>query len=326
MTNSNSNPNRKPSAATIKKIKEMKSEAKIAALREAGVNVDNLFSFSLANGDDHLLRQVDGQLREVADDDPVFAAIMGGGTVNNPNLFRRWVMAQVFHMLATGSFTKALQAKGYRYEWKMLVEELRVQRRMWENADRENFMQRNRFFNKDVAAEIAQSYIKAFTQHVFKLPRRKCKGEDYVRIGKRNVFWKEIKSEIIREMEVQACQIKNAENPADLFFRVKYFFICISQLWLDNEMSMDAKFKDAYKGAGAYFTMRNLILFHDALFCDSMGYMSVEASLAYLEEKSVLYRNEGWRLFGLMKELIADNGISVVAKINAWTFNKAHQK
>ena len=104
--------------------RNMKAEAKIEALRAAGVNVDNLFSMKGSNGQETIARLVNGNLEIVKDNDPIFAAILNGGTVPNSQLFRRWVMAQVFHMLATGDFVGTLQKKGYAYQWKMMLDEI----------------------------------------------------------------------------------------------------------------------------------------------------------------------------------------------------------
>lgn len=61
-------------------------------------------------------------------------------------------MAQVFHMMIetdykTGQpigFTAALRRKGYKYQWEMVVEELRVQARL-NVTDPENFTDENLF-------------------------------------------------------------------------------------------------------------------------------------------------------------------------------------
>lgn len=108
------------------------AEAKIEALRNAGVNVANLFSIRGTDGSYEVGRLTDGQFAVVPDDDPIFAAIRASKTIPDRRLFRRWVMAQVFHMMIetdykTGQpigFTAALRRKGYKYQWEMVVEEI----------------------------------------------------------------------------------------------------------------------------------------------------------------------------------------------------------
>lgn len=306
--------------------KEMKAEAKIEALRKAGVNVDNLFSMKGAAGQEIIARLNDGQLTVVPDDDPIFASILGGGTVRNPQLFRRWVMAQVFHMLSGGNFTEALQDKGYNYQWKMLVEELATQAKLEYKGDTENFAQRNLYFNKDRVYLIAVDYIEKLRKHTQLMPRKHCKRVPYIRLKYQNIFVDDIPTKVIQPLMSAAFKIKAAKNAEDLHVYTAAFHDLVKKTWNDYDIPMASEFKDSYKGAGAYFTMRNLILFHGAKFRTAAGNFASESmSIAILEEKAHLYKNEGWRLFGVMKQLIKDNGIDIHRKIAQWR-NKWYSK
>jgi hypothetical protein len=80
-----------------------------------------------------------------------------------------------------------------------------------------------------------------------------------------------------------------------------------------------ARWKDAYKGAGAYFTMQNLLRFHGAKFPkDNDFYMQSRPGLYSLEMAAAHYKDEGWRLFGLMKQMIEENHIDIEAKRKEW--------
>lgn len=299
--------------------RNIKAEAKIEALRAAGVNVENLFSMKGANGQETIARLVNGNLEIVKDDDPIFAAILNGGTVPNSQLFRRWVMAQVFHMLATGNFTKALQKKGYTYQWKMMLDEMEAQAKMWLRSDFENFAQRNRYFNKERVAAIAKDYIDRLNDYIRNLPRKLCKRTPYIRLKGRNIFTEDIVTKIIQPLQLTMYRIKDASDPVELHKQLVNFFNLVKNTWLAYDIPMAAAFKDSYKGAGAYFTMRNLILFHGAKFrADNGRFLSQKQSLAVLESKAEEYKTEGWRLFGVMKKLIDDSHISISRKIAEW--------
>lgn len=301
-----------------KPIKDMKSEAKIEALRNAGVNVDNLFSMKGITGDDTLVRIENGVVTVVADDDPIFAAIMGSGTINNPRLFRRWVMAQVYHMLATGDFVRALQSKGYQYQWKMLVEELRVQAKLFDR-DPENYKERNRFFNKERVVSIAEDYMKKLRKHLEETPTKSCKGMRYVRLKGRNIFVDDISVKVTCPLRECIYRIQASENPWQLYQATMRFYKAIRKVWLSYNTMMAAAFKDSYKGAGAFFTMKNMVLFHGCKFRNDKGrFMSQKDSLNRLYEYAEEYSNEGWRLFGVMKKLIVDNGIDIEKKMAEW--------
>ncbi|MFK2337385.1 hypothetical protein ACIXNI_23440 [Bacteroides fragilis] len=77
---------------------------------------------------------------------------------------------------------------------------------------------------------------------------------------------------------------------------------------------------DAYKGAGAFFTMQNLIRFHGCTAIDDSGRrLDKYQSLAFLSAKAEEYKNgEGWRLLAVLKKMLADNNINIKKKMAAW--------
>lgn len=77
---------------------------------------------------------------------------------------------------------------------------------------------------------------------------------------------------------------------------------------------------DAYKGAGAFFTMQNLIRFHSCTAVNDRGRrLDKYQSLAFLSAKAEEYKNgEGWRLLAVLKKMLADNNINIKKKMAAW--------
>lgn len=304
--------------------KRMNAEEKLEALRNAGVDVDNLFSMKGVNGEETIARLENGSLSVVPDDDPIFAKIFNDGTIPNSQLFRRWVMAQVFHMLATGDFLKALQRKGYGYQWKMLIDELKAQAKMYLRDDRESLAQRRRYFNKESIVLIAKNYVDRLIEHINKLPCQLCKTIPYITLKGKTIFVEDVDKKVITPLRSQIVKIKHSNDPVELLNAVSYFYKLIKKTWLQRDTQMSLVFKDSYKGAGAYFTMRNMILFHGARFYDDNEHPTTQQqSLKILESKAEEYKNEGWRLFGVMKQLISDNGINIEKKIAEWRNNKA---
>lgn len=307
--------------------KRMKASEKLAALAAAGVDVSNLFSMAGLTGKETIARIENGTLVAVPDDDPVFAAIMNNGHIPNNRLFRRWVMAQVFHMMTYKSdkygpngFTAALNAKGFKYSWKMIVDEFRIQSKL-EKKDPENFVERNRWFNKLIALEMCDYYILELNKHIVYLKRERvkyCKGVPYIRLRGRNVFFSDVNSKVFRPLLKTYVSIKKANNATTLYHGVEKFFHEIQRYWYDFSIPVSPAFKDAYKGAGAYFTMKNLILFHKASFKNGCIKLGEKKSMAMLESKAEEYKTEGWRLFGVLKKLIDDNNIDIVKKMREW--------
>ena len=136
-----------------------------------------------ANGGECVASNKDGKLVILDDNDPLFSYIITQGTVPNRRLFRRWVMAQMFHMMSYTSYrskgplgvTTMIHRLGYEYQWKMLLNELYAQMKM-ENKDPESFVERNRWFNINVVIAMANDYIAQLKERVDVLRVKKCKG------------------------------------------------------------------------------------------------------------------------------------------------------
>lgn len=307
----------------------MNASKKIQAMKAAGIDVTNLFAMINAEGVEAIARVENGNMTFISDDDPIVVAIFQRGTVPNRRLFRRWVMAQVFHMLTqkhwkTGEpigFLNALQAKGFRYSWEMLIEEVRVQAKL-EKLDQDNFIQRNRWFNKKVASDMAADYLKQLHEHVEKKKQKckRCKGNPYITLSGTHIFVEDLRKKIFSPLEKCERLIRSSKNTTELYQAVTGFYRIVKGFYSPFDLVMSPAFKDAYKGAGGYFTMRNLIMFHGCTMLSSKGNRLVESSsLRELDKLAETYKNgEGWRMFGAMKELISKNDINIEAKMAEW--------
>lgn len=64
---------------------------------------------------------------------------------------------------------------------------------------------------------------------------------------------------------------------------------------------------DAYKGAGAYFTMKNLILFHECKIHKDYRMLGKEESIEYMKKIAFDDKTTGHDMFVMMMKLIHDN-------------------
>lgn len=302
------------------------------ALNKAGIGTKKYFSMNALDGSECLMTyDEDGRPVPVNEDDPIIKQIIGGGTVPNKNLFRRWVMSQVFRGLSERDykgrligFTKWMERHGYEYQWKMTIDELHAQTKMY-GKDMENFRARNRWFNKDVAAAMAEDFIKQLREVAMKQNIRHCKGAPYIRVQgfDKGVFVEDIYKKLIQPLQAILYTIKHVKTPEGLELAVREFWKqAKGKEWMWSYKQC-ARWKDAYKGAGAYFTMQNLLRFHGAKFPkDNDFYERGKSSLEMLDTAAELYWDEGWRLFGLMKQMIEENGIDIEAKRKQWADEK----
>lgn len=317
--------------------KKTKAQMRLEALKAAGVDVSKYFPL----GDDQLIKIENGAAVPVDMDDATIDAvgkkIVEGGYVNNWKLFRRWVMSQMFHMLRDmekdgKSFNEVLQKKGYEYQWRMLENELYAQVKMSEHGDLDNVGARNRWFNGDVASDMATDYISKLRKYVddnliYNVKRDKdgnekktykhtCKGTPYVRLQNKDIFVSDLEKKVYTPLREIANEMAAVPTYKQLYDAVHKFNKNRKHLeW--NTKQADA-FIDAYKGSGSYYTMRNLIMFHGARFLKGGRKMSEAASLKELESKAKSYDGQGWRMLGVLKQLIKESGIDIQGKINEW--------
>ena len=317
MTGSNAN-------ASAKKGNNAK--ARIDALKAAGVDTSNYFPM----GEDMVIKVVDGVPTQVLDDDPIFQSITKGGYLNHYKLYRRWVMSQMFHILRDmekkdKSFNALIQYRGYEYQWKVVENELYAQMKMEKNSDVQSLSGRARWFNSDSVAMMAEDYVKNLKDYIdgsltYRIDRKgvrkfkyTCKGDPYIRLGGECIFVVDVQKKVFDPLQKIIKAIKNSMTATELYVNVFKFNRQRKSLKWDTKQS-DA-FINAYKGSGSYYTKRNLIMFHGARF---KGAPTQEKSLLFVEGSAKEYIDEGWRMLGVLKQLISDSGISVEGKIREW--------
>lgn len=73
--------------------------------------------------------------------------------------------------------------------------------------------------------------------------------------------------------------------------------------------------KEAFKGSGAYYTVVNLILYHDVRVFDEreLKFLTKNQSLEYVEKELEKYYNERniWKMHYFMKKLLDDNDFDI---------------
>ena len=298
---------------------------RIEALKKAGKDVSNLFAMQGALGGECIASNKNGKLSILDDNDPIFDCIIEQGTVSNRRLYRRWVMGQMFHMMSYSpsrskeplGFTSMIHRLGYSYQWKMLINELHAQMKM-EGKDAANFSDRNRWFNAKVVAAMANDYIVLLKKRVDALKVRNCKGIPYKRISNRNIFVSDLESKLYYPLSVALQRINWAKNASQLYKAAKEFNGM--RIIMPYDTPQSKAWIDAYKGSGAFFTMQNLIRFHDCVaFDDSENRLDKFQSLSFVSAKAEAYKNgQGWRLFAVLKKMLDDNNINIKKKMAEW--------
>lgn len=289
-----------------------------------GINTGKYFTVNLPNGlaknsTITLTINENGEYTVVnanaKENDVILSQIIADGYVRNTKLHRRFVMAQMFHMLNYVSYDGRdrgyndclRRCYGYDYTLKMMLEEARVLGKL-ETRDKETFEERAHFFDRATVAAVLEDYIVELKNYVDKLPVKKCKGVPYKKVKGINIFVADFDKKLYYPVRSYANKIRVAKNYNDVYHILNNFMKTMVKLPYDTKKSK--AWIDAYKGEGAYYTLKNLVMFHDCGIITEPYSVVVRGTDAvdYLNRKLDEYKGEYYRMFALMKKVIADNG------------------
>lgn len=310
-----------------------KREQRMETLKVNGVEVGKYFDVSIPGGGTIRMTLENG-VPVVAQDDPIMNGIIKDGYVRNSKLHRRWVMAQMFKMLdyrrveyrfgapvtVEEGYDACLRNRySYQYQFDMMLEEIRVISKI-EGKDEETFKERTSFFNYDVVARVCEDYMKDLKKYIENLPKHKCKGVPYKRLNGRygDVFEADLQKKVYAPMEwsIRTMRSVYIKNYYELYKELQKFMSLMIKLPYNTKKSK--VWVDAYKGSGAYYTLKNLTMYHGCNITEEKNYLpyvtkkyaaGAEAT-NYIKSKLDEYSGEGWRYMAMLRKCIADNNFS----------------
>lgn len=297
---------------------------RMAKLNNSGANTSKYFSVALEDGTKiHLIIDANGNPVKV--DDPIAEAIITDGYVRNTKLHRRFVMAQMFHALNYKSYdgrkegyNEYIKRFGIQYEFDMMLEEIRVLSKL-EARDNETFLERSHFFTKDIIKKTMEDYIEELKKHIDTYPKKNCKGVPYKRIKGKDIFVVDIDKKIYAPLRQRIDGLQYASNYDEIYRIVRYFMNDMISVPYNTPKSK--AWIDAYKGEGAFYTLKNLVMFHGCGIKVDGYTVYGTVAMNVLKERLDEYKGEGWRMFALMKKVIADNNFDFKARM-AEIYNK----
>lgn len=309
-------------------------ENRVAALKAAGMNTGKYFSISLPEGlqpgakinitiDENGVPVFDGDGNNIKtnsaltpDEKALLNQVCADGYVKNSKLHRRWVMAQMFRMLNYESYDGKRfgydaylnDNYGYMYQFDMILEEIRVLGKLQER-DMGEFNKRKRFFNDQVVVDLIKDYKTKLKKYIEKLPIRKCKGTPYKRICGKNIFVEDIYQKVLIPFDNVAYNVVYNMTPdtnyMKLYLVLKRLVKFAKQYKLPFETPKCKEWKNAYKGAGSYYTLMNMVKFHN---CRANGMYGLDG-VYFIEMLTDQYGETGeyYKLFAFLKKTIEDN-------------------
>lgn len=311
-----------------------KKENRVAALKAAGMNTGKYFSISLPEGlqpgakinitiDENGVPVFDGDGNNIKtnsaltpDEKALLNQVCADGYVKNSKLHRRWVMAQMFRMLNYESYDGKRfgydaylnDNYGYMYQFDMILEEIRVLGKLQER-DTKEFNKRKRFFNDQVVADLIRDYKNKLCKYIEKLSIKKCKGVPYKKICGKNIFIDDIIQKIYTPFNNVSYNvisiITHDTDYTKLYLVLKRFVKLAKQYKLPFETPKCKEWKNAYKGAGSYYTLMNMVKFHN---CRANGMYGLDG-VYFIEMLTDQYGETGeyYKLFAFLKKTIEDN-------------------
>ena len=279
-------------------------------MQEVGIDTSKFFDITLANGT--LAKGVieDGKMRVLEDNDPILKGITESGYIEAPHLWRRFVAAHTFRLLGDdGDWTGRMdKTYSYNYTLRMMRDEVKVLS-ILEQKDRDAFTERKRFFTLEVIYKVVADYCNKLRSYVYRLPIKNYKKLPYVSLPRKgNVYIKDLDDSVFENVRNIVQELEKCSS-----YRRAYELLCMllykkSYIPLPESTKKSPIWIDAFKGNGAYYTLSNMIRYHGI----TLENRNTEDSLMYLDK----YTDEisdggGWRLLGLLKGIIKDNGFNL---------------
>ena len=250
--------------------------------------------------------------KATTDKDPIEESIRNDGYIENNHLYRRWVMAQMLRHFRNEKDPAAfdhyfISGKPYKYAWETTLNELKAMKHL----RGEELIRRERFFNLEVVKEMAKEYHEQLRRCVAKLPKKWTVKNGKWAYYSKIPYGKEIKrSPKDKEFWASITEAVNKINEANTYWQMQkavenFMATCPMHL----KMPKPNAWKNAFKGAGAYYTMDNMIKFHHCHWMLKSRYLMLplSASLAKLEKAVEETKGEYYRLYAMMCDFVAYN-------------------
>lgn len=273
--------------------------------------------------------------------------IEDSGYLDVDGIVRRWIPSQCLAMVfSREGFHAALLARGYDYSWKVLVDEMKKQAKLYRQNDTEGYVERNRWYNARIAYVMATDYIKLLKEHVDHLRVRSHGSRKYKKIScwmnkGKGVHLDEMDT-FYNVLERAADRIKASKTPKTVYEAVSNFNnLRMSIKYTPSGRGITTEFANAYKAAGCYYTIKDLIMFEGCLLqVDNNGttgevsywaqkhgrsrsFVQKEESLAALERTAGTIVSDGvgscgYMMLGLLKDFLAYNKFDLAATKKKW--------
>lgn len=308
----------------------MRANERMNALANNGIDTSKFFTITLdrnavnkgivlkLDGDDLTVSLAD-EYRELREQ------INENGTIACTKLYRRWICAQMLRIqkgIAEGNYRNIEDYMSYftfKYMKQVIFDELNALLAIERSGDIDTYNERSVFYTKSVIMDVYAHWIndlkgKLDSAKIHIQNRNKWlePKHEYVVIGNRNFYVDYIKADIV-DMVSALKTIRTTESLSAIRAIVVSINTKLKKYDNGREQiySVPCAFKDAYKASGAYYTLKNLVLFHNANLVnyETGEVLSGTEAFEYLKTYLPKVDNEEYKLYALMKDCLKKNDI-----------------
>lgn len=310
----------------------MTKKERMEALKNAGIDVDAFVAMGLPAGSKVTINLPNGEQTEI---ELMLKRFEDMDAIKADPYFSRWTMAQVFDVLRSGlSVERYLYRKydhPYYYQFTQTLDRMKeLYLKTPAGSERREIL--SKFFNDMVAIKLAEGYLMILHKYIDGLKVAHHKGVPYKKIPgyAPGVHCKNIEGVVFAPLEREFERMRGAmyKNPKRFINAFEAFIgnmVKIPEAYLKANVGLNKWFIAAYQGRGAYLTATGLIEFHGCrVYPRKQGRyswlkvkgdtpLSREESLKAVKAKvdeisSIFNVPDSYMLWGMMKELIEDNG------------------
>ena len=285
-------------------------------------------------------------MNNIATFDDIETSILNDGYIPNNRLWRRWIMAQMLRHYKTengesGFDIHFVSGKPFIYSWETAKDEIKVLSKL----SGTELILRERFFNMTVINEMAIDYEKRFWKYFKKQQYRYDKGykkqsnkirmeHTYIHLPRYGNIYISDNAKLIKETDMTVTTLKEkiakyvdkitkAKNYKELYYAMDAL---MENCPMYCNLMKAYSWKNAFKGTGAYYTMDNMIKFHNCKwYVEENGTklpLSSNKSLQMLENVTNEHANEYYKLYAIMCKFIEDNNFNFEAKMQELKISK----
>lgn len=251
-----------------------------AQLHKAGVDTDGFLSLRLnqsliPEGAELTIQIRDRKTGELFtlnlndDDDRIFGKnsqfygqMMADGHVFNPYIHRRFIAAQFRRLVMRHGIDGVRDAVAREYDWKYAIEQMKKETHKLANLekhDRSAFAERSLFFSMNAIISIISDYVQVVHKEIddaVSLANRK-NTRAYIR------HYGHVERNNIRPMKYRFTKLLTEASACRTYAELDKLLEGFEFLELDRRMSLPDSFITPFVNAGAFYTLKNAIMFEN---------------------------------------------------------------